>query len=166
MDFDRLLADLATGFDPRIVFPSKIHRRAHEAITDLRRQLAEAKAEVERLKTAITVHATQKADDRCWLDDIGLYSAAGVSHLADNRVGDKAAMMVNCARFIERRCAGGQWPTYAELESQLAACRAAIRGLLDAISRTTIPCPNFPDDIDAKCDAARALVPDPAKVTG
>ena len=74
--------------------------------------------ENERLKAAITEHHAQKADDRCIEDDDKLYAAAGLPP-CDRRVGDKAAMLKNCERFIERRCQGGGWPTYAQLENLL-----------------------------------------------
>ena len=69
-------------------------------------------------------YADQKADDRCWMDDQDLYLRLGDGQAGDNRVGDKAAMLENCARFIERRCLGGHWPTYVELE---AAARLGYR---------------------------------------
>lgn len=82
--------------------------------------------EAERLRAAIIKHRSQKADDRCIEDDDELYAALGDGIPCDRRVGDKAAMLQNCARFIERRCEGGGWSTYAELEAQLAEARAAI----------------------------------------
>lgn len=77
-----------------------------------------SEAERDRLKAAIAEHHNQRADDRCWQDDDLLYAKAGLKP-HDNHVGDKAAMMVNCARFIERRCEGGKWPTYVALEAEL-----------------------------------------------
>src|SRR5258707_8876301 len=68
-----------------------------------------------QLYGAILKHAMQKADDRCWIDDVELYRAAGIT-VVDNHVGDKFEMLKNCSRFIEKRCAGGTWPTYAEIE--------------------------------------------------
>lgn len=70
-----------------------------------------------RLYNAIAEHHRQKADDRCIEDDDRLYAAAGLPP-CDRRVGDKTAMLINCARFIEKRCEGGGWPTYAELEAE------------------------------------------------
>ena len=78
--------------------------------------LAAVVADRDRLLAAIRKHHAQRADDRCHLDDEELYAAAGLPP-ADTRVGDKAAMLKNCERFLERRCAGGHWPTYAELEA-------------------------------------------------
>lgn len=74
--------------------------------------------EAERLRSAIVTHHSQKADDHCIEDDDALYAAAGLLP-CDRRVGDKAAMLANCQRFIERRCEGGGWPTYAEMEAVL-----------------------------------------------
>lgn len=78
--------------------------------------IASAKREL-LLDAAIRKHHGQKADDRCHFDDDELYASAGLPP-CDKRVGDKAAMMVNCARFLERRCEGGGWPSYADLEKQ------------------------------------------------
>ncbi len=72
-------------------------------------------SEAERLRAAIAEHHAQKADDRCVEDDDRLYAAAGLPP-CDRRVGDKAAMLHNCERFIDRRCEGGGRPTYAQLE--------------------------------------------------
>lgn len=74
---------------------------------------------------AVREHHAQKADDRCWLDDVKLYQAAGLP-VPDNRVGDKLAMLTNCERYIDRRCEGGHWPTYAELEAEIERLRALI----------------------------------------
>lgn len=88
---------------------------------------AEALArEVLRLRDAITEHRAQKADDRCIEDDDRLYAALGDGIKCDRRVGDKAAMLRNCERFIERRCEAGGWPTYAELEAKLAAAEKIV----------------------------------------
>ena len=72
------------------------------------------------LRAAIAVHHGQKADDRCIEDDDKLYAAAGLPP-CDRRVGDKEAMLANCRRFIENRCEGGHWPSYADLEKELKA---------------------------------------------
>lgn len=78
-------------------------------------------AEVRRLTEAINTHRSQKADDRCIEDDDRLYEALGDGIKCDRRVGDKAAMLANCQRFIEKRCEGGGWPSYAELEAEVQA---------------------------------------------
>lgn len=74
------------------------------------------------LHQTVAQHHGQKADDRCWEDDDRLYAAAGLPP-CDRRVGDKVAMLRNCERFISRRCEGGRWPSYAELEAELADLR-------------------------------------------
>lgn len=96
----------ATDFDDQDIFTA-------------RREFDAALAEVARLKAAVAEHAQQKADDRCWMDDLKLYEAFGIP-APDNRVGDKGAMLANCMRYIDRRCEGGKWPSYAELEAKLA----------------------------------------------
>lgn len=66
---------------------------------------------------AVEEHHNQKADDRCIEDDDRLYAAAGLPP-CDRRVGSKAEMLANCARYIDRRCDEGGWPTYKELEEE------------------------------------------------
>lgn len=84
------------------------------------------------LLDAVGEHHAQRADDRCHLDDAALYRAAGLP-AADIRVGDREEMLKNCARFIDRRCAGGHWPTYAELEVELCKLRAEVQALKAAV---------------------------------
>lgn len=87
---------------------------------------------IERLQGAITEHHSQKADDRCIEDDDKLYAAAGLPP-CDRRVGDKSEMLKNCARFIERRCEAGGWPTYRELESKLEQAQAELARLKEEL---------------------------------
>lgn len=91
-----------------------------------------ARDEISRLRAAILDHHAQKADDRCIEDDDRLYAAAGLPP-CDRRVGDKVAMLANCKRFIERRCEGGHWPSYRELEAE----RDALRRERDALLQRT-----------------------------
>ena len=80
-------------------------------------------AQGEQLLAAIRRHHSQRADDRCFLDDIELYAAAGLDP-ADTRVGNKDAMLENCKRFLAQRCeSGGPWRSYAELEAENAHFR-------------------------------------------
>jgi hypothetical protein len=67
----------------------------------------------------------QKGDDRCIFDDDKLYAAAGLPP-PDRRIGDKAAMLENCKRYIDLRCESGGWPTYAQLEEERNALRAKV----------------------------------------
>lgn len=89
-----------------------------------------------RLTEAIRKHRDQKADDRCWMDDLELYSILGEAVPVDNSVGDKFAMLKNCARFIEQRCTEGIWPTYAQLEKRISNLADALRTLLSANKRS------------------------------
>lgn len=83
--------------------------------------------ELLKLRAAVAKHHAQKADDRCQFDDDELYAAAGLPAV-DRRVGDKVAMLANCARFVERRCeGGGPWKSYAELEAENAQLRERLR---------------------------------------
>ena len=81
-------------------------------------------ARITELEVAIRQHRDQKADDRCIEDDDRLYGVLGDGIPCDRRVGDKAAMLANCARFIERRCQGGYWPDYVDLEDRVKALEA------------------------------------------
>ena len=74
--------------------------------------------EIKKWRDAVVEHHAQRSDDRCFLDDDKLYEAFGLPPV-DRRVGDKEAMLKNCARFIEKRCEPGGWPTYAELEAEI-----------------------------------------------
>jgi len=88
----------------------------------------------EKLRAAIAKHHSQKADDRCWLDDEELYAAAGLAP-ADRHVGDKAAMLKNCERFLKVRCQGGRWPSYVEVEDELTSARERIYHLESALKQ-------------------------------
>lgn len=77
--------------------------------------------EIRKLREAIETHRNQRADDRCWLDDLELYAALGDEVVPDNRVGDKYEMLGNCARFIDRRCEDGGWPNYIDIEREIQA---------------------------------------------
>lgn len=88
---------------------------AKEPWQSLRKRLLE-------IREAVVNHHSQKADDRCWLDDDLIYNAFGLQPV-DRHVGDKAAMLDNCRRFINKRCFGGKWRSYAELETALHANR-------------------------------------------
>lgn len=93
--------------------------------------------ERDRLKAAIVTHRNQKADDRCVADDDRLYEALGDNVRCDRRVGDKAAMLANCARFIDRRCEGGGWPSYAELEAERDRFKAGLEMVAQIIHGST-----------------------------
>lgn len=84
----------------------------------LRRTNSLLKRDNQMLREAIVTHRSQKADDRCIEDDDRLYEALGDGIKCDRRVGDKAAMLENCRRFIDIRCEGGGWRSYAELEAE------------------------------------------------
>jgi hypothetical protein len=75
---------------------------------------------ITNLIKAVEDHRAQKADDRCIEDDDRLYETLGDGIRCDRRVGSKEEMLKNCARFINRRCQQGHWPTYAQLEEQIA----------------------------------------------
>jgi len=107
--------------------------------------------ERDKLRAAIAEHHRQKADDRCIEDDDRLYASAGLPP-CDRRVGDKAAMLRNCERFIDRRCEGGGWPTYAELEADRDRLLTAIGVCVPSILRVfqTISESELDRDVAAK----------------
>lgn len=82
---------------------------------------------VRELQDAIAAHRAAKADDRCIEDDDRLYQALGDGIKCDRRVGDKAAMLRNCERFIANRTEGGVWKSYAALEQEYAEFRALVK---------------------------------------
>ena len=91
--------------------------------------------QITALRAAIHKHWSQKADDRCWMDDDLLYAAAGLPPV-DRSVGDANAMLLNCKRFINQRCEERKWKTYAELEVDievLIAHLVTISDLLDGV---------------------------------
>lgn len=103
-----------------LILDGKAHKDgvANEPWEGLRRRIFAMLEERDRLAAAIRDHRSQKADDRCIEDDDRLYAALNDGVKCDRRVGDKLAMLRNCERFIDRRCEGGGWPTYAEVEAE------------------------------------------------
>ena len=104
-----------TELEETVVLANRVLERPYADPDD---DLAMLARQFIRLREAVAWHHGQKADDRCIEDDDRLYAAAGLPP-CDRRVGDKTAMLENCKRFIERRCEGGGWPSYAELELQM-----------------------------------------------
>jgi hypothetical protein len=89
---------------------------------NLRGEVLSLKEKIKILHDAIKKHRDQKSDDRCWMDDQELYAVLNDGNLGDNHVGDIEQMRHNCNRFLENRCTGGKWKTYAELEKELNDC--------------------------------------------
>lgn len=65
----------------------------------------------------------QFGDDVCWMAIDRIFDAAGLP-VPNRAVGDKFAMLKNCARFIDTQCAGGQWESYADVLAERNALRA------------------------------------------
>jgi len=93
--------------------------------------------EYNRLLEAIRKHRDQRADDRCWLDDIELYKELpeGVAD-ADLRLPPPLEMMSNCLRYIG--CRQNPDETYVSsqreierLETQVAKLQAMLDGTWD-----------------------------------
>jgi hypothetical protein len=91
----------------------------------IRRALA-AEVEARRLRAAIVKHRSQRADDRCHQDDLELYAALGDGVQADNTMPPREEFLANCARFYDRRCQGGDWPSYQQLEAENARLRLLV----------------------------------------
>lgn len=89
--------------------------------------LEEALKRIDVLETAIRQHRSQKADDRCIFDDDTLYDVLGDGIRCDRRVGSKEEMLKNCARYIDKRCEEGHWPTYAQLEDRIKELEQEIK---------------------------------------
>lgn len=81
------------------------------------------KDELQRLRNVIHDVHSQYGDDLCWLDIDRIFLAVGLP-VPNRTVGDKAAMLKNCARFIGTMCSGGQWRSYAELERDIEQLKA------------------------------------------
>jgi class 3 adenylate cyclase len=130
--WDALLRQASAGIGESIPVPGDLIRAVADDADRMWQELGRLRGERNALRAAIAEHHAQKADDRCIEDDDRLYTAAGLPP-CDRRVGDKAAMLANCARFIDRRCEGGGWPSYRELEAErdelLAGCRAFIAAM-------------------------------------
>lgn len=118
--------------------------RLADCLLGFERRAKEAEDRADRLAEAIRAHRDQRGDDRCWEDDLALYRHVGDDRIADNRVGDKESMLANCRRFVENRCAGGGWPSYAELE-------AALRPFADAGAKIATA---FTDDLPLVASSA------------
>lgn len=102
---------------------SHVRDREENGLNEVENELVALRNEVRVLRSAIEEHRSQKADDRCIEDDDRLYAALGDGIKCDRSVGSKEEMLKNCARFIERRCEGGKWPTYAELDKEVKVLR-------------------------------------------
>lgn len=92
-----------------------------DGFSDARSALRRVVEERDRLREAIRKHRDQRADDRCWLDDLELYEALEEPVPADvSCVGDRKEMLANCERYVSLRCSdGGDWTSYADLKKQV-----------------------------------------------
>lgn len=90
-------------------------------LEDLRQLFIVATDEIKRLQEAIREHRDQRGDDRCWLDDLKLYSALGEDVIANNNLPPKDKFLANCGRFYDSRCHNANWPSYQELEAIVKA---------------------------------------------
>ena len=121
---------------------------------EIRDYFANAAQRVLQLEAAIRQHRNEKADDRCWLDDYILYSVLGDTIVHDNRVGDRAEMLLNCKRFIDQRCDGGTWPTYVELEVTITALRADLAKAHEVIQSLASRCAGQSEALSRQAEKA------------
>lgn len=97
-----------------------------------RELLGEAAEVIRRLTAAIREHRNQKQDNRCWLDDLTLYSVLGDGVIHDSRLPPKCDFLQSCARYWEQRQAiltsvepGGM--TLAQLQAEVERLRAEVK---------------------------------------
>jgi hypothetical protein len=106
--------------------------------------------ENEVLRAAIKKHRAQRADDRCWLDDLELYRVLGDGiQDYDPSMPPREDFLANCARYYDRRCVRGNWPTYQQLQEALTEAREYIARHLKAEEDAMEVC--------AKLEAMRGL---------
>jgi len=106
-----------------------------EEIPDPTGQMHLLRKRITELKNAIIKHRSQKADDRCWMDDQELYKVLNDGDLGDNHVGDPEKMLSNCKRFIQNRCQGGKWTDYQTLELHIEALKTEVLELNGELDR-------------------------------
>ena len=113
-DSDTLTA-LGVNVRPKYTCPPLQDHGVHPLWTEL----CALKQENARLLSVIRDVHSQNADDLCWMDIDRIFAAAGLP-VPDRTVGDQAAMLKNCERFIGVMCQGGHWKSYRELEERIA----------------------------------------------
>lgn len=73
--------------------------------------------EWEELRNEVKKFATQRGDDRCFLDDQRLAKLVDVE--INNSMPSKEKFLANCERYYDKRCKNADWPSYQELEEKL-----------------------------------------------
>jgi hypothetical protein len=58
---------------------------------------------IDELEAAIRKHRDERGDDRCWLDDVDLYTILGDTTQPEFKLPERAEFLGNCARFWECR---------------------------------------------------------------
>ncbi len=135
-DKDAALKALESVWGPQYIdgeqqwYDPDFHIVVGKLVAYWKNQFIEQQGRVRQLEDAIRNHRNQHGDDKCFLDDQELYKVLGDGNLGDATVGDKAAMLENCKRFINNRCeSGGPWVSYAELEKENISFKKAILNL-------------------------------------
>lgn len=100
----------------------------HDCVGNLREQLAHYEDRFIALRDVIFDVHEQHGDDLCFMSIDRIFAAVGLP-VPDRKVGDKAAMLANCRRYIDVMCQGGQWKSYAELEEE----NIRLQGRLDML---------------------------------
>jgi hypothetical protein len=80
---------------------------------------------IRELEAAIRLHRDQKGDDRCWIDDLSLYSVLpeGCAN-ADLRLHTPEEMLANCKRFIASRQPDTE--AYVSPQREIESLRASL----------------------------------------
>lgn len=101
-------------------------------------------ARANRIYAAIVDVHQQHADDLCWMPaDVNRIFLAADLPPQCLKVGDKAAMLQNCERYVACLESGGPWVSYAELEKERDRLAARV-GVLESqlqVERGGKPCP-------------------------
>jgi hypothetical protein len=91
--------------------------------------LEAAERRVEELTSAIRKHRDQKGDDRCWLDDLDLYSTMDDASY-DSQLPPKCEFLESCSRYWNQRQTmmdkSADRPTIKQLENRIAELEAQI----------------------------------------
>lgn len=161
----------AEWLQAKVAEATKVLEDSIDARVEIQRQtnerLAAAEARVAMLVEAIKEHAAQKRDDRCWLDDAALYSAAGLSPSLDvnTALPPRDEFLANCARFhTSRQHPGHVYETQADHDRRIRDDERSRtwREACEALARQWDTTPTgtwFPSDIAAELRALAARGP-------
>lgn len=108
----------------------------------LGRTVHELAERVVALEAGIRTHRDQRGDDRCWLDDVALYALLADTPPAAGSprppMPPREKFLANCSRYYDARCRDAGWPSYQELEADLADEEQLRDRLTSLLKRTAI----------------------------